>query len=223
MATQVSILGRVRGVLRDIYAVGDGQLGLGDGLELLSNQVLPERAEIVRMGNSYGAQIPTASAFTYAAAWPTTRAELLLYNGEDKGGKTYIIDRVWLANITATAAGIPIALLGQLVPAATIMTAVTDNTAVLRQSLSGKVSNYSGRVLLALAVTTLIANKWMQLGNGLAGGSTVTNIGLGCEANVYGKYLVPPGAAFGLAGIAGTAVGTAIVGVEWHEVQLNTL
>jgi hypothetical protein len=45
--------------------------------------------------------------------------------------------------------------------------------------------------------------------------------GLGVEANVFGRIIVPPGAYFNLMNIGGQAIGTAIAGLDWHEVQLN--
>jgi hypothetical protein len=214
----------VRNLAVPTYSEGDLKpLSTNPRGELLAAQGLPERSELVRLGASWGAQIPTGSAFTFVAAWPTTRAELVLCNGEDKGGKTYIIDRVWLANITSQAAAQPYSLLGQLAPAALAIAAAADNTAVLRYSLSGKVKNYAGRACLALANTAFaVANEWFTLGNAVMAPMT-TNLGASLEANVYGKYLVPPGAAFCLAGLAGTAAGTAICGVEWHEAILGTL
>lgn len=218
----IKIAGRVRGLFSGNYPENreDEQLHINNRGDQIVAQGLPERAELVRLGQSFGAAIPTASAFTYVAAWPTTRAELILYNGEDKGGKTYIIDRVWMYNITSMAAAQPIAILGQIAPAALAIAAATDNAAIIRHSLSGKMTNFNSRATLALANTAfMLANQWFTLGGGV-NAPQVTNLGLNTEALVYGKYLIPPGAAFGLAGVAGTAAGTAIIGVEWHEAQL---
>jgi hypothetical protein len=216
----VKIAGRVRGIFAGTYPENreDEQIHLNPRGDQIVALGLPERSELVRLGASWGAQIPTASAFTFVAAWPTTRAELVLCNAEDKGGKTYAIDRVWLTNITSQAAAQPFSLLGQLVPAALAVAAAADNAGILRQSLSGKLVNYAGRATLALANTAFaVANKWFPLGNAAISPMT-TNLGASIEAHVYGKYLVPPGAAFCLAGLAGTAAGTAIAGVEWHEI-----
>lgn len=217
-----ALRGRVRGTSRPNYSEGDERLPeINPGGEPLVSQSLPERSELVRLGQSWGAQIPTGSAFTFVAAWPTTRAELVLWNGEPAGGKTYLIDRVWMANITSQGAAQPYSLLGQVAPAALSIAAPTDNAAVLRESLSGKVKNYSGNGRLMLANTAFaLTNLWFTLGQGNVFPMT-TNLGGSCEAFVFGRYLVPPGAAFCLAGLAGTAAGTAICGIEWHEAQLN--
>lgn len=221
--TDVNIYGQIRGAIRQYFisAQQNVQPVLGDGGEQIVNQGLPERSELVKLGNSWGVAIPTASAFTFVAAWPTTRAELVIFNGEDDGAKTYVIDRAWMVNITSMAAAQPLALLGQVVPAALAIAQAADNAAIIRTHLSGKLSNYNGRGTFALANTAFaLANKWTTLGSGLTAPMT-TNLGCSIEANVLGRYLIPPGGAFCLAGLAGTAAGTAIIGCEFHEVQLN--
>lgn len=188
--------------------------------ELIVSQGLPERAEVVRQGNSWGCAIPTGSAFTFVAAWPTTRAELVLSNGEAAGGKSYIIDRVWMTNITSQAAAQPFTMLGQLNPASNAIATGTDNAAVLRYSLTGLNTAYGGNAKRLVANTAFaLTNLWFSLGVAAVSPMT-TNLGNTAEAFCYGRYIVPPGAQFCVAGLAGTAAGTAICGIEWHEVQL---
>lgn len=184
-------------------------------------QGLPERSELVRLGNSWGAQIVTGSAFTYVAAWPTTRAELVLSNGEQANGKIYLIDRVWMSNITSMAAAQPMTILAQVSPtSAAIAAAANDTTHVFMQQLSGNKSSYGGKGTLAIANTGFaVANHWFPLGSSDLPSMT-TNLGASIEAFVYGRLILQPGSTLCLAGLAGTAAGTAILGVEWHEVQL---
>lgn len=216
------LLARVRKFATLAYSEGDEKIPSQNGRgELIVAQGLPDRAELVRLGASWGAQIPTGSAFTFVNAWPTTRAELVLNNAEPVGGKTFIIDRVWMSNITSQAAAQPFSMLAQIAPASLAVAAATDNAAVLRQSLSGRIKTYNGNARLALANTAFaLTNQWFTIGNAAVSPMT-TNLGHSVEAHVYGKYLVPPGAAFCLAGLAGTAAGTAICGIEWHEAQLD--
>ncbi len=227
MAQNVDLYGTLAQVRKQAvpgYSDGDARVPqMNDRGEVLMSQGLPERTELVRLGKSWGAQIPTGSAFTFVAAWPTTRAELVLCNAEPAGGKTYVIDRVWLTNITTEAAAQNYSILAQLAPSSLLVAAAADNTAVLRQSLSGIAKTYPGNARLALANTAFaLTNLWFTLGNSQVSPET-TNLGGCIEAIVYGRYLVPPGAAFCVAGLAGTAAGTAICGVEWHEVQLSVL
>jgi hypothetical protein len=220
MSDTVYDLGFVRGLSRPNYAEGDAFLGINNGGEQLAVLGLPERSEIVRLGKSYGAAVPSASAFTFVAVWPTTRSELVLQNGEDAGGKTYIIDRCWLVNATSQGAAQPFSLLGQLAPSGLAVALVANNAAVIRHNLLGKNSNVESRAQLCMADTTwALTNQWFILGNSAISPMT-TNLGASIEAFCYGRYLIPPKGAFCLAGIAGTAAGTAICGVEWHEAQL---
>jgi len=68
-----------------------------------------------------------------------------------------------------------------------------------------------------------VTNKWFAIGPSsslVAAGAAVT-VGLGVEANLYGRIIVPPGAYFNLMNVGGQAIGTAICGLDWHEVVLN--
>lgn len=214
---------RVRGQASvPAYAdLAEEMVGMNQRGEALVCPAVPERMELVRLGAGFSAQIPTASAFTFVAAWPTTRAELVLWNGESTGGKCYVIDRCWLTNITSQAAAQPYSLLAQVAPASLAIAAPTDNANVLRQNLLAKSTAFNSNARLMLANTAFaLTNHWFTLGNGPISPMT-TNLGASMEANVYGRYLIPPGGAFCLAGLAGTAAGTAICGIEWYEVLLT--
>lgn len=211
-----------RSASRPSYADAAEELAaITEGGESLVCQVLPERSELVRMGRSFHAQLVTASAFTFVAAWPTTRAELIIFNRDTT--RTYAIDRVWMTNITSMAAAQPMSLLGQILPANHVagIAAAADVATVLRRCLLGKSTQTDTSATFAIANTAFaIANQWFPLGNGPIAPMT-TNLGASVEANVYGRYLIPPGGGFALAGLAGTAAGTAIIGLEWAEVAMT--
>jgi hypothetical protein len=213
--------GLVRQVLVPQYnEAQDAPVAMNNRGEQLVAEALPLKTELTRLGNTFSVQIATGNAFTYVNAWPTTRAELVLYNGEPSGGKSYIIDSAFMADISSAAAAQSKALLAQLVAAAT---APTDDTAQLITSRSGRAlfgAAYSGKAKRALANTTAgqIANRWEVIG-----ATTTPNaatIGASLYVDLFGGWIVPPGAALALAGLASTAAGTAIIGVTWHEVQL---
>lgn len=171
---------------------------------------------IVAQGNAWALQIATGSAFTYVAAWPTTRAELVLYNPASNT-KSLIIDAAWMVDISSAAAAQSKALLGQLVPSASA-TAPTNDTAQLIVSLSGKTA-YDGNATRAVAQTYATANKWQLLA--ATNNVQAASIGAGLTVQLNGQYIVPPGAEFLLAGVASTAAGTASIGVAWHELALS--
>lgn len=217
---------QISAITRKTAEVGDNPQGLV-ATPALNNRNdlsvaigLPLRSELTRMGRSWGCRIATASAFTYVAAWPTTRGELVLYNGEPAGGKCYLIEEAWMYNITSMAAAQPMTLIGQLVPVGST-TAPANDTAQLISSRNGRVaSGYDGNAKRAVANTAMgqTTNLWDVLASITA--PMTTNLGAALEVDLYGKYILPPGAGFALAGIAGTAAGTAIIGVNWSELQL---
>lgn len=172
---------------------------------------LPSKTELVRMGNSWATAIPTGSAFTNVAGMPTTRAELALYNGDS--AKSYVIDSVWFLSLTSVTAAAGVTLIYQVGYPAVL----TDNTAVLISSPLGR--TYAGKAKRALAVTTMVANYWTALAATPAGAAA--SIGLGVVADVNGGIILPPGATLGLNAVVGTATGTSLIGVSWHEVLLH--
>lgn len=183
-------------------------------------QGLPERAELVRMGRSWSGQLKDANQFTLLITIPTTLADFALQNGEPLGGASYIIDRVWVKCKTSTAAANYLTILGQIIPRGTAL--VADSANKLVQSLSGKVATYNGLAQIAVASTAVgaIADKWMPLGNQCSL-PTSTSIAAFTEAQVYGRYVIPPQATFAVTAQEAVSGGAAIIGVEWHEVQLD--
>ncbi len=196
----------------------ESRVGMNPSGQLSVAQGLPAKADLVRMGQTWSRAIPTGSHFTHVAAWPTTRAELVLKNGEAAGGKSYVLDSAWAVNdATSIAAAACYTLLGQIV--ASHATAVTDNTAILTWSHNGRATS-GGLSQCAVANTTYgIASRWQPLPSPQAAGPAVTP-GLGAFAELYGYFILPPGSIFLLNLIVGTATGTSIAGITWHEVQL---
>jgi hypothetical protein len=216
-----SIQGLVRrSLVPDFGEALPAYAGLNNRGEQLMVEAMPLKTELTRLGNTFSVAIATGNAFTYVNGWPTTRAELVLYNGEPSGGKSYVIDSAFMADISSAAVAQSKALLAQLVAAAT---APTDDTAQLITSRSGRAlygAAYPGRAKRALANTAAgqIANRWEVIG-----ATTTPNaatIGASLYVDLFGGWIVPPGAALALAGLASTAAGTAIIGVTWHELQL---
>lgn len=214
-----ALLGQVRKTAVPTYGDSEGKApAVNDRGELIVSNGLPDRAELTRLGRTFERAIPTGSAFTHVAAWPTTRAELVLKNGEVAGGKSYILDAVWAANAaTSITAASAYTMLGQIVNSHA--TDVTDNTAVLTWNRAG-VGTYSSLSKCAVNNTAYgIASKWSVLPVAQAAGAAAS-IGLAAYADLWGSWILPPGAIFLANLITGTATGTAIMGIVWHEVQL---
>lgn len=214
----LGVLGTVRGTSVPNYGDGvDPQYQLNNRGDLSVVQGLSAMAEMVRMGQTWQVSIATGNAFTHVAAWPTTRAELVLYNGEPgPNGKSYVIESVWAANVaTSIAAASAYTILGQVVPTGA---APTDDTAQLITSRRGK-ATYGGLAKRAVANTAFgVASKWEVLGSIV---TPTASIGSGLSVPINGAIIIPPGGLFLLNLIAGTATGTASVGIVWSEVQLT--
>jgi hypothetical protein len=203
----------VRGTAVPQYADADNKpLSTNPRGDLLVAQGLPFAAEAVRMGNTWSAAVPTASAFTLVAAYPSTRAELGLFNGDPK--KSYLIRSAWAIQIVTTTVAGALTLVGQQLPIPS--TGVANNTAVLVTSRAGK-PNYGGAAQLYIAQTNAIANKWEVMATGPT--SAAANVGAAVYAQLDGSWIVPPGGTLLLNCIAGTAVAASgVIGVTWDEV-----
>lgn len=213
---------KTRKLLTSSYVEGQESLSaMNRRGDLLVAAGLPPKAELVRLGNTFSCQIATGSAFTYVNAWPTTRAELVIYNGEPGGGKCYVFDSAFMVDITSAAAAHAKALLAQLIPVATAPTDSTSQLITSRSGLAPYGASYPGRAKRDVANTAAgaIANRWELIGGAI--NPNTASIGTPILAELYGGWIVPPGGALALAGVASTAAGTAIIGVCWHEVQLD--
>jgi len=222
MAQQTSeTFGIVRGGA-DIYNLPSGseiKTNYNNRGDLIVAQALPQRAELVRQGKSWGCQLKAANAFTLLITIPSTLATLALQNCEPSNGKSYVIDRVWVKAVTTTAAANYIVLLAQNLPPTGIVP-IAHSANVTIYSLSGRAS-YTGKAQICAATTTpvFVADYWDHIAGVEWGVST--SIGAFCSADVFGRFIVPPGGAFGVSAQEAVSGGTAIQGIEWHEVQLD--
>ena len=213
MGLNSTIYGNIRAGSPEAYGTGTGEYDVTQRGALPMCQDIPPKSELVRQGQSWMVCIDTSDAFTYVAAWPTTRAELVLYNGDPV--KSYIIDSAWMVDVSSAAAAQAKALLGQMGQPA--IAAPTNNASLLVSSRSGR--SYTGNLKVAIANTAFaLANRWEMLAPSTEG--VAASIGSGVYTDLYGGWIIPPGRAFCLAGVAATAAGTAIIGVVWHEVLL---
>ncbi len=189
------------------------QIGITTRGELLTCQALPPRAEVTRQGKSWSVMTATGSAFTNVATMPTTLAVLALYNGDPS--RCYVIDSISFLCLTSVTAASNIALIYQVGAPAVL----TDDTAQLINSPLGKV--YDGRAKRAINVTTMVANKWTICG--VSGSNSVVSIGSAAIADIEGRIVLPPTSTLGVNAVLGTATGTSLMGIAWHEVEMATL
>jgi hypothetical protein len=181
--------------------------------ETLISQGIPERAELVRQGYSFQAQIPLTSAWTLLITIPSTLANLSLQN-PSTSGKSFIIDRFWIKNTTSMASACALTPLSQNVPPGTTM--VANDSTVLRTNLSGALNVPVGALVMASTATGCLTDKWNHH-QGLSLAAT-TNLGTVVSVECYGRYIVPAGGSFNINAQESVSGGVAIAGIEWHEV-----
>ena len=214
----IKIAGRVRGLFAGNYPENreDEQFHVNSRGDQLVAQALPERTEIVRLGDSW--QVMTSTATAAGTALPTTTGALNLWNGEQSNGKSYVIDRVQATEVVvdATQSNMTAVFACLVRPP---VTAPTDAALTIR-SLSGR-NSYAGRA--RTTVNASVTNDgWFPIGTSApvaaaAAGSAwkVTDI------PINGLYIVPPGGQFCVqaAKVAATASQMQF-SIVWHEVQL---
>ena len=219
MGLTSQIFGSIRQAARRLYTSGGVQsVDMNLGGDLIASQGLPERSEIVRMGLSFSAQIPAGSAWTLLITIPTTLSNLALQNPNTTSSKVcYVIDRFWVKNVTSEASAGELTPLSQLVPPGTALAAATSGIVV--NNLSGSSNSSSAQITLATTATGCITDRWNH--HASRGQSETTNIATCVEVQCYGRYIVRPQASFNINAQESVSGGTAICGVEWHEVVLD--
>ena len=166
--------------------------------------------------------VNTTTNVAAVTAIPTTAVILALYNGENDGGRSYIIDQVWAMITTDGAANIKhaglIGCLGQVREAIP-----TDAGLAIKQTNGMGNTDTRAKTLTSTTVpgTTGIAANWFPLGYSVNSGVAALP-GYQIMVDTFGKYLVPPGRYFALHLLASVNTISAQVGVMWHEkVLLN--
>lgn len=215
MSAAFTLQGNVRNLSPESYSSGENKVDTNPRGDLCVAQGLPHKAELARLQKSWSMTIPTGSAFTNVANMPTTRAELLLGNNYSND-TCLVIDTVYGLSLTSITAASGFTLIYQVIPAGAA--GLTNDTTVLINSPLGL--TYSGSAIRDLALTTATANKWTALAS--ENGGAAASIGCGCFAEVNGGIIVLPGDALALNWVVGTATGTSLIGVSWHEVVLPT-
>lgn len=219
MANLQRMFGRVRGLSPGNGTENreDEQLNIAPDGSSLFCDALPNRSEIVRLGDSWQQMGGAFAAVTYI---PTTAGGLTLWNGEPGNGKVYVIDSIAATKVLIDATTNDyFTIWGQIIRSP--MTAPTD-AAIARVSLCGK-SNYSGRAR-NVATSTTVSGRWDMLGSsqGLIGAAAIAGGGWEqVDIDLYGRYIITPGAAFTMHVSEITATANAFrFTMRWHEIQI---
>lgn len=211
------IAGRVRGFFAGNYPENreDEQFHLNSRGDQLVAQGLPERTEIVRLGDSW--QVSSSTAIAALTAVPTTTGGLQLWNGEPDNGKSYVIDSIAVTEVVVDATQsnmTAVFVMNNKVPVTTPVDA-----ALTIRSMSGRTYGGRARTTVNASVTN---DGWFPCGTSApaapaAAGSAWKQV----DIPINGLYIVPPGGQFCVhaAKVAATA-SQMIFTIRWHEVQL---
>lgn len=198
----------------------DKQPTLTEQLETLAAQGAAPYQEIVRAGRAFWSGTTAAVAAVVAA--PSTAHMFSIYNTEDDGGRSLVIDWVAALNVVSTAVASQAQMIlnvGQVREAAPTNSAMT----IKNMAGSGRVDSVARTLLTgtALPATTGIAANWFPWGqNGVKPGAAATP-GYGMWAPVQGSCIVRPGRYFAMHVLANVVGETFVVFVGWHEKQLT--
>lgn len=215
LVAQHKIGARVRGAEAGTYAENRDteQFHINSLGDQIVSEGLPQQTEIVRLGDSW--QV-LGAASTGLTAVPSTAGLLTLWNGEPGNGKFYAIDSVTATKIIVDVTTDDIATVwAQIIrpPMAT----PTDAALAIR-SLSGRYT-YGGRGR-TVASSTTIAARWVPIGmvpnpTAAIAGSAWAQV----DIPLYGRFVVPPTAAFTLTASEVTATASTFrFCIRWHEV-----
>ena len=177
-------------------------------------QMLPPGALLTAQGDSW--TVITTTAVAAIVDEPTVAALCTLYNGENGGGKSYVIDRIFAYQDISAAAASRWALWSCVHP---VGTALGANTITLKGSQRG-VSNYGGNSRVAVG-TTVTNDGWSPWSYALDVETTGILGGSACSVDVLGLMVIPPSAAVSLHVVASSVDEDFCVGFHWHEVQLD--
>src|ERR1051326_6539956 len=183
--------------------------------DVMVAQSLPERTELVRLGNTWSVQDTTAVADLTGA--PTTTASSTFWNGEPDGGKSYVVDRAFCTAAVSAGAASAHTLFGMVNKGP-----VAAPSGVSLTISTHKGRNYPGKIVVGRSVT-VTNDGWFALpdaANAAGAVAGTTTIGLTIESNLKGLVIIPPRHQFSLAVMAVNATETNKCGLTWHEVQL---
>lgn len=156
----------------------------------------------------------TTTAVAPVAAVPTTAAHFALWNGEQTGGKSYVITSVSMTDIVSAGAALVLQILvnNSTGPIPVLSGTVAQGPRALDGVFGGS------KAQACSAVTIGNSGIWHPVGASVNAGAATATIAMGAYQNVRGIYTVPPGGLFALAVLCSAAgAATCSLFVTWEE------
>lgn len=185
--------------------------------EVLVAQGLPSYAELSLRGNGW--TCVTETLFDAVAAYPTTVAELEVYNNTTD--QVLIIADLFAAEVLATDADQTYAIMAMV----TTQKAAPTLAALELYSLSGKapITPTAAGTIVTGAGTTVVANGWRPFGERSSFGNAAATPGGAWHAEVNGKLIVPPKCSLAVSIMGSLATASAFqCGTTFYIEKLST-
>lgn len=186
--------------------------------ELLTAQGLPPYVEMARLGDGWSA-IATAAVVGLVVR-PSTVAQFTLFNNEQGGGKSYIIDRLFTHNLVSTNALSFYSIWATVHPAG--MTNPGIDIAASATNITGNTGKtYNGNAVVGVA-ETIVDNGWYPWATSVEVTTATTLPGSHLVAEVNGRLIVPPQGGISLTVVCSLAsTVTFCTGLSWFETVLD--
>lgn len=167
-----------------------------------------------RMAGEHESAIQTAATAALVVR-PTTVAAITIWNGENQGGKSLVIDRIFTFNLVSTAAA---GFFGMWYCNHLEMTKPTNDITTLRGTGDGREPNNSTVVVDVGA--TVLDNGWFPCG--FPGQVEATGVLPGgiAEWECMGRLIVPPKHGLSVQVVSSVVGNTFTSGVSWWRTQL---
>ena len=184
--------------------------------DLAVSQYMPAGALVTSTGAGYQAMTTTAGAALVVR--PTTVPLATLYNGENGGGKSYIIERAFTHCLVSSAASESRFAIWLCVHPAGTDEDIAD-TITTKNNTAGK-AGYAGNANLALA-TAVADDGWFPWSVSQDVEPTGVLPGAVAIAEVNGRIILPPRASLSIAVVASLVSCTFVAGFHWYERQID--
>ena len=196
---------------------GVAPVWLGDGSKGVV-QTFPASMEIMRRGDGW--TVGTSTLFAPLVAYPSTTAELEVYNN---GTRMMVVSSLYAAQILSTAATQTYSIFAMVTTAKAIPTL----TALSVFSLSGKalVTPTAASEIVTGVGTTVVANGWRPYGNVQAWGTAAATPGNAWSVDIDGKLIVPPGCSVCLHVVGSLATASTFqagMSFNWVDLPVNS-
>lgn len=209
MADPIQIARRLGATVAQTTAAGNE---LGEQLVAFG---LPPYAEMSRKGNGWS--VMSVVAVAGLVVRPSTVAAFEIWNGNNTGGKSLIVTRMFWFNLVSASVAQGFSGWASVTAAKAAPTAGAN---VFFRGNSGKA--YGGSAIGALG-TTVIDSGWFPwaIGSTKAIEATTTPNGGACSADVAGQLIVPPQCSLCLHVVAQTTASTFTQGAQFYEEQIT--